>query len=298
MQLERKAKIYGVTGTILFLIALLLLLWFSVFSYIIPTGEQGLSMQLGVDAEGGNDFFAAAPADYASDLSAYQQSEPFTGEEELQTQDIEESITLSEKKEKTPEELRREQEMKEQQRQKELERQEEQRKIAEAKAKKEAQDKAAAEIGNRTKNVFDTGAGGVGGTGDSNTSSGQGGTGKGTGDGGNPFGTLGGTGTGGGNGTGGNGSRAVGSSYSLAERERVGEDIKPAYNVSEEGKIVVSIIVDNDGTVITARIGRGTNIDDPTLRSATIEAAQKTKFNKITSDKNQSGTITYIFNLQ
>ena len=250
MQLERKAKIYGVIGTILFLIALFLLLCFSIFSYMISTEEQGLSMQLGVDAEGGSDFFAAAPADYASDLSAYMESEPFIGEEEFQTQDIEESIALSEKKEKTPEELRREQELKEQQRQKELERQEEQRKIAEAKALKEAQDKKAEEIGNRTKNLF--GGGGAGGAGESNTSSGQG-TGQGTGNQGNPFGSPDGTGSreGSGSGTGGN-------SYSLAGRSLTGSLVKPTYSVYEEGKVVVTIIVDNTGAVINATIGSGT----------------------------------------
>jgi TonB family protein len=328
MQLEHKAKIYGVIGTILFQLALLLLLWFSVFSFIIPTEELGLSMQFGVDPEGGNDFFEAAPADYAGyadyagsadnadnagyteNSPAYAASEPpITGEKEFQTQNTEESVSLPPvKKEKTPEELRREQELKEQQQQKERERQEEARKIAEAKALKDAQDKKAEEIENRTKNLFSggggtggtgdpggsgraggTGGSGAGGAGDSNTSSGQG-TGKGTGQQGNPFGS--GDGTGSGSGTGGS------NSYALTGRTLTNGLVKPTYSVYEEGTIVVTIIVDNTGTVINATIGSGTNIDNTTLRQAALEAARKTKFNKITSDKNQSGTITYMFKLQ
>ena len=297
MKLEQRAKVYGVIGTIFFQIALLLLLWFSVLSRTVPYEEQGLSMALGIDAEGGNDFFEASPA-AAEVLSAYMESAPPVEEEGFQTQDIEKSVAIqSEKKEKSPEELRREQELKEQQRQKELELQ----KADEAKALKDAQNKKAEEIENRTKTLFVTPGGegtggGAGGPGSSNTSSGKG-TGKGTGNQGNPFGSPDGTGSGNGSGTG-SGSGTGGNSYSLAGRTLVGELAKPTYDVYEEGKIVVTIIVNKNGTVISAVVGSGTNIDNPTLRNAAVEAAKKTKFDGITTDKNQSGTITYLFKLQ
>jgi TonB family protein len=290
MELEQRAKIYGAAGTILFHIVLLLLLWFLVMSRIVPNEEEGLAVSIGVDANGGNDFFEPAPASLIEGLLVPSTVNPSSGAEEFQTQDIEESISAPPQKKKTEEELRREQELKALQRQKELEWREEQRKIAEAKALQEAQDKKAQEIGNQTKNLF--GGNGAGGSGNSNTSSGQG-NGQGSGSQGNPFGSPDATrnGEGAGLGTGGN-------SWSLAGRALNGVLVKPTYNVYEEGKIVVTIIVDKEGMVISAVVGNGTNIDNPILRKAAVEAAQKTKFNKITTEKNQSGTITYLFKLQ
>jgi len=289
MKFEQKAKIYGVTGTLFIHAAFLLLLWFWVLDKKELREEQGLSVALGVDGGGGNDFFEPAPAGEIEQLLAtLDVFEPLpVGVEEFQTQDFEESVAMPAKEEKTQEELLREQE-----------RQEELRKIAEAKAIKEAQDKKAEEIGNRTKNLF--GGGGTGGSGNSNTSSGQG-TGQSGGSQGNPFGNPDATnreGSGSGSGSGGSGSGSGENSYSLAGRSLVGGLIKPTYNVYEEGKIVVTVIVDQEGTVVSAIIGSGTNIDNPTLRNAAIEAAKKTKFNKITSEKHQSGIITYMFKLQ
>jgi len=291
MKFQQKAKIYGVIGTLLFYAALFLLLWFWVLSKEVPGGEEGLSVAIGVDTEGGNDFFEPAPAHEIEQLLAALEAVPLSsGIEEFQTQDIEESVAMPEKKEKTPEELLREQEQKELQRQREWERQEELRKVAEAKALKEAQDKKAEAIGNQAKNLF--GGGGAGGAGNSNTSTGQG-TGQGSGNQGNPFGSPDATnreGSGAGSGS--------GHSYSLDGRSLVGQLARPTYAVYEEGKIVVTIIVDKEGSVISATVGSGTNIDNPTLRNAAMEAAKKTKFNKINTEKNQSGTITYIFKLQ
>ncbi len=291
MKLEQKARIYGIIGALLFQVALFLLLWFWVLPHVSPEEEQGLSVALGVDAEGGNDFFEPAPAEEIEGALAAMEPEPLaSGIDEFQTQDIEESVAMpGAKKEKTQEELRREQEQRQQQYLREQERQEELRKAAEAKALKEAQDRKVEEIGNRTRNLF--GGGGTGGSGNSNSSSGQG-TGQSTGNQGNPFGSPDATNKEG------SGSGSGGNSYSLAGRSLAGSLIKPTYNVYEEGKIVVTIIVDKEGTVISAVVGSGTNIDNPTLRSAALDAAKRTKFNKISTEKNQSGTITYNFKLQ
>ncbi len=281
MKLEERAKIYGIIGTLLFYVALFLLLWFWVLVKQEPEEEQGLSVAIGVDDEGGNDFFEPAPASEIEQLLAALDAEPLsTDVEEFQTQDLEESVDMQVKKEKTPEELQRERE-----------RQEELRKIAEAKAIKEEQDRKAEEIGNRTRNLF--GGSGAGGAGNSNTSTGQG-TGQSNGSQGNPFGSPDAADR---EGIGGAGS-SNGHSYSLAGRSLRGELIRPTYTVYEEGKIVVTIIVDKSGAVVNATVGSGTNIDNPTLRKAAIEAAKRTKFNPINSEKNQSGTITYTFKLQ
>lgn len=70
---------------------------------------------------------------------------------------------------------------------------------------------------------------------------------------------------------------------------------RPAYTVQEEGRIVVNITVDPKGNVIFAEVGRGTNIDNASMRKSALEAARKAKFNSISGANNQSGTITYVY---
>jgi len=73
---------------------------------------------------------------------------------------------------------------------------------------------------------------------------------------------------------------------------------RPDYNVQEEGKIVINVTVDTKGNVIFTEIGKGTTIDNETLRKSALEAAKKAKFNSITGTNNQSGTITYKYQLR
>jgi TonB family protein len=73
---------------------------------------------------------------------------------------------------------------------------------------------------------------------------------------------------------------------------------RPDYTVQVEGRIVIEITVDPDGDVIFAEIGKGTNIDNATMRESAKAAARRAKFNSIDSHNNQSGTITYIYKLQ
>lgn len=75
---------------------------------------------------------------------------------------------------------------------------------------------------------------------------------------------------------------------------------KPVFSPSVEGRIVVSIIVNNEGKVVFASsAGRGTNISDIHIRVQAEEAARKTSF---VPDKNapegQKGTLTYILTRQ
>lgn len=72
---------------------------------------------------------------------------------------------------------------------------------------------------------------------------------------------------------------------------------RPSYSVQEEGRIVINITVDPQGNVIYAEIGRGTNIDNATMRQSAIEAAKKAKFNSVTNTNNQTGSITYNYKL-
>jgi TonB family protein len=75
---------------------------------------------------------------------------------------------------------------------------------------------------------------------------------------------------------------------------------KPAYNSSEQGKVVVRIWVNKQGKVTRVQAGvQGTTIVDPQLRKLAEDAAKNSVF---TPDPNaldlQTGTITYNFILR
>ena len=86
--------------------------------------------------------------------------------------------------------------------------------------------------------------------------------------------------------------------WDLGGRDLLGAFPKPSYSITEEGRVVVTITVDPEGNVIDTRINNRTNTTSMQLRSAAEEAARKTKFNAINGDKNQTGTITYYFQLK
>ncbi len=83
-------------------------------------------------------------------------------------------------------------------------------------------------------------------------------------------------------------------------RSTVGALPRPAYNVQNEGIVVVSIWVDNYGKVTKAQAGAdGTTVTDKALWAAARNAAMNTKFNNATdAPALQEGTITYIFKLK
>lgn len=86
----------------------------------------------------------------------------------------------------------------------------------------------------------------------------------------------------------------------LEGRNVVGTIPSPVYNVQAEGTVVVSIKVDQYGTVTEAVPGaEGTTITDKTLWNAARQSALKSHFNqKADAPVLQSGTITYKFKLQ
>ena len=72
----------------------------------------------------------------------------------------------------------------------------------------------------------------------------------------------------------------------------------PVYNVQEEGRVVVTIVVNPAGQVISTSINKRTNTVNPALRKAAMDAARKARFNSVDGPDNQSGTITYYFRLR
>jgi len=72
---------------------------------------------------------------------------------------------------------------------------------------------------------------------------------------------------------------------------------KPQINFTKGGKVVVEVIVDNNGKVVRATPGAiGTTTSNQTLYNIAKKSALKTRFNSSNSSaKHQKGTITYIF---
>lgn len=89
-------------------------------------------------------------------------------------------------------------------------------------------------------------------------------------------------------------------SAQLQGRNVVGSLPFPVYNVNNEGKVVVRILVDQYGKVTNAIPGvSGTTVQDRQLWEAAKEAAMKALFNISDSAPTiQEGTITYIFKLR
>ena len=74
---------------------------------------------------------------------------------------------------------------------------------------------------------------------------------------------------------------------------------KVEVSVSSSCTVVVRIAVAPDGSVIYAAVEpSGTNMSDYNVRKAACASARNSKFNKIDSNKNQTGTITYRFEVQ
>ena len=264
-----KEKIVGIVGTLFVHAVLLALLYFLVLTPPAELPEKGVEVMMGVDIE---DYamaqFNEAPP--VAPLPNPAQPAPSTPDEQLITQDSEESLALPPEKpkqetpkkpEKTPEQIQKEKE--------EALRKEQERKEAEA--------RKAAE--NSIANAFNKGSlmskKGDADKDDSTKGSVQGNSDSGLQDG-------------------------VGVSFSLDGRSP-GKDgiVRPKEKLQAEGRVVVDITVNPAGKVIVANINiKKTNTVDATLREAALKAARNTIFNSIAGVDNQSGTITYNFELK
>ena len=91
------------------------------------------------------------------------------------------------------------------------------------------------------------------------------------------------------------------SSYALSGRKIIsngGALVAPRVQRAVEGNVRVRIVVDGNGSVIRATIAPGTNIADPSVRAAALEAARKTRFNAVPGSDEQEGSITYHFKIR
>jgi len=95
----------------------------------------------------------------------------------------------------------------------------------------------------------------------------------------------------------GRGSGGEGISFDLAGRSAQSLQV-PEYRSQTEGRVVVEVVVDKDGRVISATPGvRGSTTTDQRLYNAAERAALDSRFSRSPESPVQRGTITYIFRL-
>ncbi len=84
-------------------------------------------------------------------------------------------------------------------------------------------------------------------------------------------------------------------SYSLVDRNNVSLPV-PIYTCITGGKVVINIVVDTLGNVIDAELNKkSSSTTNGCLVENAIEYAYKSKFNSISKDASQKGSITYLF---
>lgn len=257
----KKEDIAGIIGTLLFHLAILLLLGFTILKTAVPEEDEGIFVNFGNVNESAGLFEPR----YTGETLPQNVTPPpqvKAPEEPVMTQDVEETVNIAAADKEKEEARKREEERKR--------KEDERRRLEEEQRKKEES------ISNRVAGAF-----GIGST----DEPGQGDADAGTGNQGNPFGN---TDQGPSEGVGGFGS------FELKGRVLRGGGLpRPKYTAQEEGRIVVTITVDPKGNVIGAEVGKGTNIDDASMRRSALEAARSAKFSSVSTLNNQTGTITY-----
>lgn len=279
-----KDDIYGIAGSVAFHAAILLLLWFTVLKTVIPDEDGGVLVNFGnVNSAAGTFEPKYTGQELPHETTTPPPPAPTpkveTPKEELVTQDLEESVEIDNAKKK--EEEKRKKEEQEKKRKEAAEKERIRKEEAEKKRLAEEQRKKEQAINNRVAGAFGMGSAKGNSQGDAES---------GTGNQGSPFGN---SDHGANEGVGGYGS------FNLNGRSiGAGGLPRPAYTIQEEGRIVINITVDPKGNVIFAEIGKGTNIDNASMRKSAIDAAKRAKFNSISGANNQSGTITYLYKLK
>ena len=272
-----KDDLYSLLGSVGFHLLILLVLSLPILSPVVPEEDSGVLVNFGnVDEAAGTFEPLNTGQEPMEETTPPPPPTPAveTAKEELVTQDVEESVALAEAKKKKEEQRKKEEAIKREQDRIQKEKLEQQR-LADAQRQKELA------IKNKVAGAF--GAGSAAGS-----SQGSGETGSGNQ--GSPFGN---SDHGANDGVGGYGS------FSLNGRSiGAGGLPRPAYTIQEEGRIVINITVDPKGNVIFAEIGKGTNIDNASMRKSALEAARRAKFNSISGSNNQSGSITYRYSLR
>ncbi|MCD8091378.1 MAG: energy transducer TonB [Bacteroides sp.] len=282
MNQKKEGRYVGIVGALLVHVAIIALLILVGFTLPEPSEEDGIPVMLGEvpDALG-----AADPSLVKVDVMPEEVAPPQvqeTAEQEIITQETEETVAIKPKAEPKKKEVKKPEKT-------EAEKAEEARKLAEAKAERERKE-AIAKAERERKEAEEAARKRVAGAFGKGAQMGSKGNTQGEGIQGSPTGNA---ATGATTGTGGYGT------FNLGGRS-IGEGglPRPAYNVQDEGRVVVTITVNPAGQVIATSINRQTNTVNPALRKAAEDAARKARFNAVSGLNNQTGTITYYFNLK
>lgn len=274
----KNSRIQGIVGTLIVHLVILLILLFVFIHGTEVQEEGGVPVMLGNTelSQGDSDPYTLTEVDILNEPQMEsvpeQTSDVEASEQEMITQDMEETVAVTpQKKKDTAKKTEKEQPKKTVP--------EKTREQIEAE-KKAAAEKAAAEAA--AKKIA-----GAFGKGTTMGSKGSGTTGKG----------IEGSPTGNGNVGKSTGVGGVGS-WDLNGRSLNGSLPVPVYNVQDEGRVVVTITVNPAGKVISTSINKRTNTVNAALRRAAEEAARKATFNTISGVNNQTGTITYYFKLR
>lgn len=287
----------ALVGTVIFHAALLMILFFAAFSAPTPTfpDPDGIVVDFGMDETGFGAEEPALnnePAEPVADATPVDETTPAEEqpvEEAVEpvSDPVEEAPTLTQEDDSPTEaQLKEERELAEKKRKEELERKKreaaERKKKEEAERKRKEEEAARKALADKMQNAFGTNTGTA-------TSQGEAG---GDGNQGKTNGVAGaGVYEGGGSGD--------GYKWSLNGRGKLSIP-QPNRGIQADGTVVVEIIVDKDGKVISARPGaKGTNTNNAQLYDAAKQAALRAKFTASeTANERQKGFITYIFELQ
>ena len=290
MDRRKKGEYIGALGALLVHVAVIALL--ILVSFTVPQPDEdagGVPVMMGnVESARGFDDPSLVDVDILDeDAAAPPETAPeLPSEQDLLTQTEEETVTLKPKTEEPkketvkPKEVAKPKEPVKKPEKTEAEKAAEAKRLAEEKAERErkASEEAARK---RVSGAFGKGAQMEGNKGTSASGTGTEGSKEGNSSTGAKTGT-------GGYGTFDLGGRTLGT----------GSLPKPAYNVQEEGRVVVNITVNPAGQVISTGINPQTNTVSTALRKAAEDAAKKARFNTVDGVTNQTGTITYYFNLR
>lgn len=274
----KNSRIQGIVGTLIVHLVILLILLFVFIHGTEVQEEGGVPVMLGNTelSQGDSDPYTLTEVDILNEPQMEsvpeQTSDVEASEQEMITQDVEETVAVTPQKKKDTAKKTEKEQPKKTVPEKTREQIEAEKKAAAEKAAAEAAAKKIAGAFGKGTTMGNKGSGTTG-KGIEGSPTGNGNVGKFTGVGG------------------------VGS-WDLNGRSLNGSLPVPVYNVQDEGRVVVTITVNPAGKVISTSINKRTNTVNAALRRAAEEAARKATFNTISGVNNQTGTITYYFKLR
>lgn len=266
---KRRSNTIAAVGTVIFMLLLFLLLWFVCIYTNREPEDEGIEVAFGAAKDGGGyqpQESESAPSSSVAPPPAPSQP----SQNDLVVQDDEESLALQKQREQE-EKARREAEAERLQRQREEQARLEAERLAKEKALAEqrAKEQAAIDKANQFGSLFGNSGANAKGSGDTEGDTRRG------------------------NSEVGHGSSG-GSTWSLAGRSCKSLPA-PSNNFAQEGKVVVAIIVDGSGKVVSAKATEGTTISNDATIQLALKAAYKAEFSFTDRPDKQFGTITYIF---